>query len=310
MCSLCQNPRLLCPQEPWGGKRGGWCAGMVLVVLARICEVLAAENAHPTCSASLPTQHGVGVVPAAWFLRSPPPLLGLRLRGSGTHDGKRKKKKKFEAMLAAKASLVVARDAAVTRVKRAKEKEAFRERMVRRRKERDMIEEEDRESSEDDGAGLRYAMSLPEEARLKILDQLRALEPDLPDTDNPANEVGRLTDEELLAGLTPPPQPLPFGLGGRTSQRQRGKASGFAGADSGTGGASRQEGGLHEEGGEGSEEDEEDGNLNAKARRERDKNRKRAEMIEAEEKRFRVPDMPEEEIGGELDIDAILTVFF
>ena len=75
------------------------------------------------------------------------PLL-LRLRGAGTHDGKRKKKKKIQEKLAAKEASMSARQAAIERAKRAKEKEAFRARMARRREERHRMEQEDKESSE------------------------------------------------------------------------------------------------------------------------------------------------------------------
>ncbi len=154
-----------------------------------------------------------------------PPVLALR--GAGTHDGKRKKRKKLAAKLAARDSVQALREGAALRAKRAKEKEAFRLRMARRRKERELAAQEE-EDSEDDGAGLRYAMTLPAEERQKILDELRALEPPLPDVDNPQHEVPRLTDAELLGGLKPPAQPLPFGLGG-----------GGDGGSGGTGGAGR-----------------------------------------------------------------------
>jgi hypothetical protein len=42
-------------------------------------------------------------------------------------------------------------------------------------------------------------------------------------------------------------------------------------------------------------------------RLEKDKIRRREEAVEAEEKRFRVPDLPHEDKGGELDIEAILS---
>ena len=84
---------------------------------------------------------------------------------AGTHDGKRKKKRKVQARLAERDTQTTLQSAAIMRANRAKEKEAFRARMERRRHERVMMEEADNQSSEDDGAGLRYAMSLPKEMR-------------------------------------------------------------------------------------------------------------------------------------------------
>ena len=86
----------------------------------------------------------------------------LALRGAGTHDGKRKKRKKIAAKLEARGSVQALREAAVQRAKRAKEKEAFRARMARRRQEREIVELDEAES-EDDGSGLQYAMTLPAE---------------------------------------------------------------------------------------------------------------------------------------------------
>lgn len=63
-----------------------------------------------------------------------------------------------------------------------------------------------------------------------LLDELRALEPPLPESENPQHEVLRLTDAELLGGLKPPPQPLPFGLG----------SVGGSGGSGGAGGAHRR----------------------------------------------------------------------
>ena len=88
----------------------------------------------------------------------------LALRGAGTHDGKRKKRKKIAAKLEARGSVQALREAAVQRAKRAKEKEAFRARMARRRQEREIVELDEAES-EDDGSGLQYAMTLPAEER-------------------------------------------------------------------------------------------------------------------------------------------------
>jgi hypothetical protein len=177
----------------------------------------------------------------------PAPLGLLRLRGAGSHDGRRKKKKRIEARLAGRQALVQAREAEVIRAKRAKEKAAFRARAAvdtdacmsiecvqsfldygqkqntlmracvsactptngaahptahppqARRKERELIDQEDKVSSEDDGAGLRYAMALPEETRQSILDQLRALEPPLPDDEDMAGQqVGIGVGPELM----------------------------------------------------------------------------------------------------------------
>lgn len=100
-------------------------------------------------------------LPCGVYLLRPPVLA---LRGAGTHDGQRKKRRKIAAKLEARDSVQALREAAVQRAKRAKEKEAFRARMARRRQEREMAEQEEAES-EDDGAGLRYAMTLPAEER-------------------------------------------------------------------------------------------------------------------------------------------------
>lgn len=238
---------------------------------------------------------------------APPPEDLLRLRGAGTHDGKRKKKRKVQARLAERDTQTTLQSAAIMRANRAKEKEAFRARMERRRHERVMMEEADNQSSEDDGAGLRYAMSLPKEMRQRLIESLRALEPPLPDTDNPADEVQRLTDEELLAGIRPPHEraAVSFGKpaadsGGEARDAPSGGGPSVRRKSAARGGAE----GVDDAADEGEDEDE-GGDVRG---REKEKTRRREELLEAEEKRFRVPDVRTEEAGGELDIDAILSV--
>jgi hypothetical protein len=240
----------------------------------------------------------------------PPPsasLSLLRLRGAGTHDGKRKKQKKAQARLAAREKQLEQQNAAGIRAKRAREKEAFRARMARRRRERELMERAEEESSEDDGAGLRYAMTLPEETRRKILDTLRALEPPLPDPDNPGNQVARLTDEELLAGIRPPRQTDAADVGANAGRpgaedAQDGAASSSVAARSKPRAQRRRHGSAGDVG-----MDSEAVELDAE-RREKEKTKRRQDLLDAEEKKFRVPDAPTEEVGGELDIDAILSV--
>ena len=214
------------PSLPWCNAAGlarGLCGGgsgapRPLAAAALLARGPRAHAGPRGCIAAL--RHPCGV------LLPHSPVLALR--GAGTHDGKRKKRKKMAAKLAARDSVQALREGAALRAKRAKEKEAFRLRMARRRQERELAAQEE-EDSEDDGAGFRYAMTLPAEERQKILDELRALEPPLPDMDNPEHEVPRLTDAELLGGLKPPAQPLPFGLGGAGD-----------GGSRGTGGAGRR----------------------------------------------------------------------
>jgi hypothetical protein len=259
---------------------------------------------------------GPQCLPLAARQRSAPsPADLLRLRGAGTHDGKRKKKRKVQARLAERDKQATLQSAAIMRAKRTKEKEAFRSRMERRRREREMMEAEDNESSEDDGAGLRYAMSLPKETRERLIERLRALEPPLPDTDNPAEKVPRLTDEELLAGIRPPPERTAVsfgepaaGSGGEAQDAPPGGGPMVRRKSASRGGTA----GVDDAADEGEDEDEdkdedkdEAGDLRG---REKEKMRRREELLEAEEKRFRVPDVRMEEAGGELDIDAILSV--
>ena len=151
-----------CPPPFVGGLARGLCSGGAVWRARAAAAVLAA---HGRCTSTRaragPGRGEAAPLPCGVYLLRPPVLA---LRGAGTHDGQRKKRKKIAARLQARDSVQALREAAVQRAKRAKEKEAFRARMARRRQEREMAEQEEAES-EDDGAGLKYAMTLPADER-------------------------------------------------------------------------------------------------------------------------------------------------
>lgn len=151
-----------CPPLSVGGLARGLCSGgNVWRARAAAAELAAQGRSTSLRARAVPGSSNDTPLPCGVYLfRSPV----LALRGAGTHDGKRKKRKKIAAKLEARDSVQALREAAVQRAKRAKEKDSFRVRITRRRQEREMAEKDEAES-EDDGTGLQYAMTLPAEKR-------------------------------------------------------------------------------------------------------------------------------------------------